>query len=187
MTTTTGGKRKPATSAGGEAMPVSTGFRFPDDAPRQLSTIDAWRQFGHELARTVQALEEDEWIVLGVKGRHRFVQVMDQGAAGIRVETVSDFYLGDGERLSDADAARLLAMGWHAPTRLPDAFGHDPDGSPNYFLDLAHPVPMWDLMALLINTLVDVHGAQHPNALEYTTGPSDALRFPNLGIRKSRA
>jgi hypothetical protein len=34
-----------------------------------------------------------------------------------------------------------------------------------------------------------VHGALHPNALEYSTGSHDhaSIRFPNLGIRLARS
>lgn len=39
------------------------------------------------------ALEEDEHLLLQVKGTNRYVQFMDQGGYGRRVETVSDYYL----------------------------------------------------------------------------------------------
>ena len=76
---------------------------------------------------------------------------------------------------------------WEAPTNLPDEFGHRPDGSPNYFVDLADPVPLDELAALAVATLADVHGAMHPNALEYSTGGGDnrSIRFPNLEIRRA--
>ena len=162
-------------------------FRFPDDAPRQPKTRDAWMRFAHELVLALRGLEEDEWLVLSLKRRNRFVQFMNQGGAGFRVETVSDFFLNDDDRLSEADRALLLEMGWGPPSNLPDEFGHKPDGSPNYFLDLANPVPLYDLAALAVNTLNDVHGATHPNSLEYTTGSSanTSIRFPNLGIRRA--
>lgn len=160
---------------------------FLADAPRQPKTVDAWKRFAYELAAALRSLEEDEWLVLALKKHNRFVQFMNQGGAGFRAETVSDFYLKDDDRLSESDCARLLKLGWHAPTNLPDEFGFDPDGSSNYFLDLALPVPLDELAALAVSTLVGVHGAHHPNTLEYSTGGADnnTIRLPNLGIRRA--
>lgn len=161
---------------------------FLADAPRQPRTADAWKHFAFELANSLRALDEDEWLVLSLKRRNRFVQFMNQGGAGYRAESVSDFYLDDGDQLSESDRARLLDLGWEAPTNLPDEFGYRPDGSPNYFLDLANPVPLEELAVLAVNTLMLVHGAHHPNSLQYSTGSSSngSIRFPNLGIRRAR-
>jgi hypothetical protein len=160
---------------------------FLADAPRQLRTVEAWKQFAYELAQALSALEEDEWLILSVKNRQRFVQFMNQGGAGYRAEAVSDFYLSDDERLSEWDRGALLELGWGAPTNLPDEFGYSPDGSPNYYLDLAKPAPLNELALLAVNTLIHVYGAEHPNALEYATGSEEkaSIRFPNLGIRKA--
>ena len=162
---------------------------FLADAPRQARTEEAWSRFAFELAHALRGLDEDEWLVLNLKRRNRFVQIVNQGGAGYRAEAVSDFYLADGDRLSEHDRGALLELGWGAPTNLPDQFGHRPDGSPNYFVDLAHPVPFHELALLAVNTLLHVHGAEHPSALEYSTGSHDhaSIRFPNLGIRLARS
>lgn len=182
-----------ATSNGHQAgSPGSTNGLAPHflaDAPRQALTIDAWKRFACELAIALRGLEEDEWLVLSLKRRNRFVQFMNQGGAGFRAEAVSDFYLADGDHLSEHDHGTLLELGWGAPTHLPDEFGHRPDGSPNYFLDLANPTPLDELALLAVNTLLHVYGAEHPHALEYSTGSQESvsIRFPNLGIRRARA
>lgn len=82
----------------------------------------------------------------------------------------------------------LLELGWDGPANLPDEFGHRPDGSPNYFVDLANPVPLDELALLAMNTLVHVYGAEHPGMLEYSTGceGNGSIRFPHLGIRRTR-
>lgn len=160
--------------------------RFLANAPRQASCLDAWTHFAHELAVALRGLEEDEWLVLSAKKRNRYVQFMNQGC-GFRAETVSDFYLADDDRLTAEDRMLLLQLGWDAPTNLPDEFGCLPDGSPNYFVDLANPVPLEELAALAVSTLADVHRLQHPNALEYSAegGTNRSIRFPNLGIRRA--
>jgi len=183
---TSSGSRAGSTGTGNGNAPVPY---FLATAPRQAPTAEAWKCFAYELANALRALEEDEWLILSRKHRNRFVQVMNQGGAGFRAEAVSDFYLEDGDHLSEHDHGALLELGWDAPINLPDEFGHRPDGSPNYFLDLAHPVPLDELALLAVNTLLHVHGAVHPNALEYSTGSMDnaSIRFPNLGIRRAGA
>jgi hypothetical protein len=177
-----GSRSSPVTGPRDELVP-----RLLADAPRQPLTADAWKHFAHELAIALRGLEEDEWLVLSHKKRNRFDQFMHQGGAGIRAEAVSDFYLGDGDRLSERDHELLLELGWDAPTNLPDEFGRRPDGSPNYLVDLANPVPLDELAILAVNTLASVYGAEHPNALEYSTGSEHnaSIRFPNLGIRRA--
>lgn len=172
----------------GDGGATTTTCRFLADAPRQPRTVDAWKAFAGELATALRGLETDEWLVLSLRGRNRFVQFMDQGRAGLRAETVSDFYLADDDHLTEQDREQLLALGWSAPTNLPDEFGHRPDGSPNYFVDLVNPVPLAEVALLAVNTLVAVHGAVHPSALEYSTGGEGnvSIRFPNLGIRRAR-
>ncbi|MEO8556875.1 MAG: hypothetical protein ABI474_09405 [Actinomycetota bacterium] len=175
-------RHPPGSGEAGVATP-----RFFADAPRQPKTLDAWKIFVCQLSAALRGLEEDECLVLSHKQRNRYVQFVNQGSAGFRAETVSDFYLPDEDRLSDDDCAYLLQLGWEAPTNLPDEFGFRPDGSPNFFLDLANPVSLEELAALAVTTLVNVHRAQHPNALQYSTGggSNGSIRFPNLGIRQA--
>lgn len=130
----------PVPNDGGVVRP-----RFLADAPRQPPTADAWMLFAGELGNALRGLEEGEWLVLSLKSRRRFVQFMNQGGAGYRAEAVSDFYLTDADRLTERDRATLLELGWGAPTNLPDEFGFRPDGSPNYFVCLANPVPLDEL------------------------------------------
>lgn len=132
------------------------------------------------------ALEEGKYLVVKVKETNRFVQFMDQGAFGMRIESVSDYYLPEDEHLDERDYALLLELGWQAPTRLPDEFVRDADGSPNYFVDLAPPVKMHDVSLLAILTLVNVHAAGHPGNLEYDARSEDggSIRFPHLRIRR---
>jgi hypothetical protein len=158
-------------------------------APKQDSSPEAWSRFADRLVNALVGLEEDEYLVLSLKGTNRYVQFMDQGAYGMRVEAVSDYYLPEDEHLTEKDYAALMKLGWNAPTNLPDQFGHKPDGSPNYFLDLARPVPYPDVAVLAILTLTNVHGATHPGQLEYDAKSTDgaSIRFPHLPIRRRPA
>lgn len=94
------------------------------------------------------ALEEDEYLILKVRGTHRYLQFMDQGGFARR--------------------------------------GGDVDGSPNYYRDLARPMPLEDVAVMATLTLNHVHRASHPGELEQdarsTAGMS--IRFPHLIIRR---
>lgn len=155
-------------------------------APRQPLTSDAWKEFADRLVVALVGLEEDEYLILKVKDSDRYVQFMDQGRYGMRMETVSDYYLPEGDHLTEEDYRYLMKLGWHAPTLLPGTSGHESDGSPNYYLDLAHPLPIQDIAVMAVLTLVNVHNAGHPGALEYdarSTGGM-SIRFPHLPIRR---
>ena len=132
------------------------------------------------------ALEEDEHLLLQVKGTHRYVQFMDQGGYGMRAETVSDYYLPEGEHLGEADYRYLMKLGWHAPTLVPGTSVEGADGSPNYYLDLARPLPLEDVAVMAVLTLIHVHRASHPGELEYEARSSGgmSIRFPHLIIRR---
>jgi hypothetical protein len=162
----------------------------PHEAPRQPDSSAAWMQLTDQLDTALGALEEDEYLVLQLKGTNRFVQFAMQGSFGMRIEAVSNFYLPEDQQLDDDDHETLLRLGWCAATNLPEEIGgHHPDGSPNYFLDLAPPVPLRAVAELAVATLFAVYGAEHPLDLEYSAfGESVAsIRLPNLGLRRATA
>jgi hypothetical protein len=80
----------------------------------------------------------------------------------------------------------------HPRTRrrpLPDELepgGMKADGSPNYFMDAARPVPFDLLAQLATSSLRDIFAAKHPGNLAYRAmnATGDSIRFPNLGIRQ---
>lgn len=104
--------------------------------PNQKRLYEAWTDYAVQLAQVLNALEEDEYLVISLKNSNRFVQFAGQGAHGMRVETVSNFYLPENQQLGAVQHDLLLKFGWSAPCNLPDEFGHEPVGSPNHFLDL---------------------------------------------------
>jgi len=157
--------------------PVQRTIRIQPTAKR------AWVDFTDNLAVALEALDEDEWLILSVKNSNRFVQFAAQGSRGMRAEATSDFYLPEDQHLTQEQYTMLLEIGWNAPTNLPDQLelgGLKPDGSPNYFLDVARPVP-FDLMAnLAVITLEVVFGAGSPGRLEYEASGDNnvSIRFP---------
>ena len=60
------------------------------------------------------------------------------------------------------------------------------DGSPNFYLDVAMPVPYGEISALAVETLRGPFAVRHPGELQYE-GYSDratSIRFPQLGIKR---
>ena len=117
------------------------------------------------LADALAHLGEDELLTVSPKRSNRFVQVLDQGAHGIRMETTSNLYLSGTERLSGSARRRLPAIGWHEPTSGSDEDdGPSPadiDGSSNYFRDAPRPVPYPVLARISAATFREVFGI-HP-------------------------
>jgi hypothetical protein len=156
----------------------------------QPSSSEAWKGFVLELTTALRALEEDEFLIISVKKTNRFVQFAAQGSFGMRAEVTSDFYLPEEEQLSKKQYSALLQLGWNAPSNLPDQLepgrGHKSDGSPNYFLDIARPVPFELLAQLAVATFRGVFGAGHPGNLQYSAFGEGrvSIRFPHLGVRR---
>ena len=164
----------------------------PDDpteglTPNQKRFYEAWTDFGWRLMQVLGALEEDEYLIISLKGSNRFVQFAGQGAHGMRVETVSNFYLPEAQQLGEAQHDAMLKLGWNAPCNLPDEFGHEPVGSPNYFLDLPQPVDVRQVAALAVSTLLGPLDADHPLDLEYRSfaESGEAIRWPTLKLRRA--
>ena len=95
----------------------------------------AWPAFVQKLTGVLKRLKEDQFLILSVKHSNRFVQFAAQGAVGMRIETTSDSYLKEPERLGKRDISALIDAGWQPPTGSPDEStpDRDPDGSPNFF------------------------------------------------------
>jgi len=173
--------------AAGNPPPVPPTDFTENLTPNQKRLYEAWTDFGFRLMQALVALGEDEYLIISLKGSNRFVQFAGQGGHGMRVETVSNFYLPESERLGEVQHDLLLKLGWNAPCNLPDEFGHEPVGSPNYFLDLPQPVDFGSVASLAANTLLGPLDADHPLDLEYRSfaESGEGIRWPTLKLRRA--
>jgi hypothetical protein len=173
--------------AAGIAPNVPPTDPIDDLTPNQKRLYDAWTDFGLRLMQVLGALDEDEYLIISLKGSNRFVQFAGQGGHGMRVETVSNFYLPENQQFGEAEHGELLKLGWNAPCNLPDQFGHEPVGSPNYFLDLPQPVDVRQVAALAVSTLLGPLDADTPLALEYRSfaESGQGIRWPTLKLRRA--
>jgi hypothetical protein len=147
-----------------------------------------WESITHQLQFALSDLDDDEFVVISLKRQPQyFVQFSAQGALGMRIEAASNFYIPESDSLTAEQHALLVDFGWQPPSNLPETVArHQPDGSPNYFLDIAQPVPYDSVSRLSVKTLISVYGAKFPIDIEYS-GYSDkftSIRFPTLGIKR---
>ena len=114
------------------SQPTGAQPRLADEIPRQPDTQSAWFTFEAALADAVGLLEEDEYLIVGSKHHHHYVQFACHRHDGMWMEAVSNAYIAHpDERLSDVQNERLAALGWDDPG----------SANRNWSLDVAAPVP----------------------------------------------
>lgn len=122
-----------------------------------MDTLDnqAWIDFGERLGKTLRRMREDEFLVIQLKDSRWFVQFAHQGRFGIRAEAVSNAFLQRKEKLNRAAMARLKELGWAAPTGTPSQSTpkNDPQGSPNWFIEVKPRAQLDDLLQMTVRTL----------------------------------
>lgn len=156
----------------------------------QPSAEEEWARFSVNLALVLADLDEDEYLILSSKRTGLFVQFAAQGQFGMRAEAISNNYK-KAKHMPNEACNVMQNLGWNAPTNLPeesDPEGHTPDGSPNFFVDVAEPVPYDAIVSLAIATLRFVFLVGHPAELEYCSYGAriDSIRFPTLRIARER-
>jgi hypothetical protein len=152
----------------------------------QASADQEWERFTGDLALCLADLSEDEYLVLTAKRVNYFIQFAAQGQFGMRAEATSNVYVEPPGAVLSADAYEAMKqLGWRLPTEVPDS-PPDPDGSPNFFMDLSNPIDFGSLAALAVQTFRLVYHIDHPGKLRYksfSSGGAD-IRFPTLRLKR---
>lgn len=150
----------------------------------------AWPPFVQKLAAALEKLEEDQFLILNVKQSNRFVQFAAQGSFGMRIEATSNSYLKESEQFNAQQIAAMQAVGWHAPTNAPSSATpeNDPDGSPNFYMDIPEPVSHETVANQAVNTIANILRVPHPGFLEYEAYDEDggAIALPDLGLKQAK-
>ena len=144
-----------------------------------------WLEFQPALARALASMQEDQYLILDVKFERTFVQFAAQGAHGMRAEASSNSVLPPQAHLTRPQLERLVELGWRAPTGSLDFSTpvNDPDGSPNFFLDLPADFDADRLAALAVDTFVEVLQVPHPGELTYSAwGHEGPIDLPELKL-----
>jgi hypothetical protein len=155
--------RKEMPNEKARATPLATGIipgltKIPAPPVTLTAQPDAeeeWARFSADLALVLADLDEDDFLIISAKKTGLFVQFAAQGQFGMRAEAISNNYL-KGKTLSQDACITMQNLGWNAPTNLPeesDPEGHTADGSPNFFIDAAPPVPHGAIASLAVATL----------------------------------
>lgn len=148
-----------------------------------------WRRFAADLAPCLGDLDEDEFLIISEKTANYFVQFAAQGKFGLRAEAVSNSFIDPPKALSVEDYDNMMKLGWLRATNEPPTKGgppEPPDGSPNFYLDIALPVDFNALANLATQTLRDVYRVRHPGELQYRAFARDKtlIRFPTLRLKR---
>jgi hypothetical protein len=172
---------------------IAAGERPPGDLkPSVPAPPLSWDELRENLADALAHLEDGQFLVVSVIGTgveqddtSYFVQFAGQGSEGLWGEAVANAFLADEKRLSDVAVGKLIAMGWRAPTHLPETplDEQDPQGSVNFSVDYAQPVPFADAARLACATLEEVYGVEHPGFLRYYAFDRAGERVRLPGVR----
>jgi hypothetical protein len=159
-------------------------------ARKQADRKQTWAGLERALAQALPRLKHDQYLILDTPRGHPFVQFAGLGKIGMRAETVSNQYLAPKKKLDRRQHMRLLAMGWHPPTKLPPEFEdkRHRGGSPNFYLDCPRPVRWRAVARLALATLRRIHGITRPAKLRYDAFVHDGapIEMPELGLARVR-
>ena len=162
-----------------------------------VSAPPTWAPFESGLVKTLEGLNDHEYLILSVRGtgveregRKRSAPHFVQFAwapDGLRAEVVSNYYLIGRESLGPTAQLRLHELGWHEPTLRPEDEPQE-TGSPNYFRDWQAPVPFDVVASIASRTLQQVFDVPHPGFLEYAAFAEDgtSIPLPDLGLREEQ-
>lgn len=108
----------------------------------------------------------------------------------MRAEAVANAYITlPAARLSAEDCQPMTSLGWCSPTEFSEqektSERHD-DGSPDFFMDLAHPVDFKQLEESAVSAMRSIYGIKHLWMPEYKSfAVSGAeIRFPTLRLKR---
>jgi hypothetical protein len=153
--------------------------------PPAPSADQEWGRFTGDLALCLSDLREDEYLVIGCKRVNYYVQFAGQGQFGIRMEAAgNNFIKPEKAKLSAKKNVAMVQLGWHLPTDE----NSDPDGSPNFFLNLANPLPFERVAELVVRTFRQIYGISHPRRLVYRAfnRTDTPIRFSSLRLKEER-
>ena len=157
--------------------PTGKRLEFPSP-PRRKAPLGAWPAFERKLAETLDALEEDQYLVVSAKRGWAYVQFAGQGSYGMRAECVGNNYLDEAHALNAGQVALLRDIGWSSPSLK--------RGSPNFFRDFDRPVPCADAARMAVRALTEVFEIAHPGSLMYKAFDKKdrTILVPTLGLKR---
>ena len=149
---------------------------------------ETWRALAAAIPKCLADLGEDEFLIISYKRANYFVQFAAQGRFGMRVEATCNAFIDPDAVLTDDQYAVMARLGWQRATEQLQKSGAplDPDGSPNFFLDVPNSAHRDALGQLTVATFREAYGILHPGELQYRAfgEPGTSIRFPTLGLKR---
>jgi hypothetical protein len=149
--------------------------RRGDDEP-------GWGEFEVRLASALERLLPETFLVLSVGGRHRggtapYVQFLNFGPPGLRVEASSNRYLAPAHEISPAAEEQLGRLGWQWPL-------DEGEDDRNFHREWPNPAPWAEIASLAVRTLRDVFRIEAPSRLRYLHRGAPAFegKLPRLDL-----
>lgn len=141
----------------------------PQDRTSPAALGDAWFRFAGKLAESLAVLGEEQYLILSIPGRQRFIQF--GGGQPFIVETASNAFLDDDERLTRGEEVLLAKLGWQRPTYSAedvDDLPEEMEGSPNWFVHVPDDTVPYDALAMLaVRTAIESFRLAAPSGLRY--------------------
>jgi len=148
-----------------------------------------WDELEARLASALERLRPETFLILSVRGRPRggtapYVQFLNFGPPGLRVEAASNRYLAPSVALAPDAEERMGRFGWQWPL-------DEGEDDRNFHREWPNPAPWAEIASLAVRTLRDVFGIESPGRLKYLHRGAPAFegRLPrlDLGIPAERA
>jgi hypothetical protein len=157
------------------------------DGAGPVAAPGGWESLESGLAAALGVLS-NEMLILSARTGNRYVQFASSAGRGLLVETGSNAYLAERDKLDVGQLSALLGLGFAPPTHAPDAPEPVPDGSPNHFQRFREPVPFVEAARLAIRTFVEVLRVGSPAELRYKAFDPDGhtVTLPVLGLAPER-
>jgi hypothetical protein len=160
---------------------VASGVRPPEDLvasaplPDELwamapSTVRDWSEFEEALETTLSSLGEDSSLLLMKKNTRRFIQFIQGGSKGFRIEAASNVMLNDVDKLPAEDS--YADLGW-----IPPASPGVSKGDTTYYRVWPRPASFEAIANLTVRTLQQVLKVRYPSDLEYEAFSKDGGYF----------
>ncbi len=157
-------------------------------AGRRTREEPGWDELEARLASALERLRPDTFLILSLAahapgGTAPYVQFLNFGPPGLRVEASSNRYLAPAHALTPDAEDRLGRLGWQWP------LGEGEDDR-NFHREWPIPAPWAEIASLAVRTLRDVFGVASPGQLRslQRAAPAFEGRLPrlDLGIRAQR-
>ncbi len=154
------------------------------------STEEHWESLTSAVARALGDLGKGDFMIIARRHVNHFVQVAGTTTGAFRIEAVSNTYIEPpSAALTVEQYCYLTELGWRRATDdAPELVAkyNDPNGSPNFFIDVPAGTSVRQVAALLICTLREVYGIEGIEQLHYQafSNSHGEFCFPDMPIRR---